>query len=68
LRPATRDGRPIIGRHPELPNVWLACGHEGLGVTTAFGTARLLADLMQDRPPAIDAAPYSPERFAHEPA
>jgi glycine/D-amino acid oxidase-like deaminating enzyme len=65
LRPATRDGRPIIGRHPALDRVWLACGHEGLGVTTAFGTAQLLADLMQGRAPAIDAAPYSPARFVH---
>jgi glycine/D-amino acid oxidase-like deaminating enzyme len=65
LRPATRDGRPIIGRHPALDRVWIAAGHEGLGVTTAFGTAQLLADLMLERPPAIDAGPYSPSRFAH---
>lgn len=68
LRPATFDGRPVIGRHPALPRVWVAAGHEGLGVTTAFGTAQLLADLMLDRPPSIDAAPYSPWRFAHVPA
>ncbi|MFL6631454.1 MAG: NAD(P)/FAD-dependent oxidoreductase [Massilia sp.] len=68
LRPATVDGRPVIGRHPTLPRVWVAAGHEGLGVTTAFGTAQLLADLMLDRPPAIDASPYSPSRFAHVPA
>jgi glycine/D-amino acid oxidase-like deaminating enzyme len=68
LRPATFDGRPVIGRHPTLPRVWIAAGHEGLGVTTAFGTAQLLADLMLDRPPSIDAAPYSPSRFAHVPA
>jgi len=65
LRPATRDGRPIIGRAPKLDRVWIAAGHEGLGVTTAFGTAQLLADLMLERPPAIDAGPYSPSRFAH---
>ena len=65
LRPATRDGRPIIGPHPTLDRVWLAAGHEGLGVTTAFGTARLLADLMLARPAPIDAGPYSPSRFAH---
>ena len=65
MRPATFDGRPVIGRHPTLPRVWVAAGHEGLGVTTAFGTAQLLADLMLDRPAAIAAAPYSPMRFAH---
>jgi glycine/D-amino acid oxidase-like deaminating enzyme len=65
LRPATPDGRPLIGRHPLLDRVWIAAGHEGLGVTTAFGTAQLLADLMQETPPAIDSRPYSPARFAH---
>jgi D-hydroxyproline dehydrogenase subunit beta len=68
LRPATYDGRPVIGRHPALPRVWVAAGHEGLGVTTAFGTAQLLADLMLERPPVIDPLPYSPSRFAHVPA
>jgi glycine/D-amino acid oxidase-like deaminating enzyme len=68
MRPATYDGRPVIGRHPALARVWVAAGHEGLGVTTAFGTAQLLADLMLDRPASIAAAPYSPSRFAHVPA
>ena len=64
MRPASPDGRPLLGAHPGRPGVWLACGHEGLGVTTAFGSARLLADQMLDRPGAIDGAPYSPSRFA----
>lgn len=68
MRPATADGRPIIGRHPLRPKVWLAAGHEGLGVTTAFGTAQLLAELLLGRPTAIDARPYSPTRFAHVPS
>jgi glycine/D-amino acid oxidase-like deaminating enzyme len=68
MRPATYDGRPVIGRHPTLAHVWVAAGHEGLGVTTAFGTAQLLADLMLGRPASIPAAPYSPSRFAHAPA
>jgi glycine/D-amino acid oxidase-like deaminating enzyme len=65
LRPATFDGRPVIGRHPLRAHVWVAAGHEGLGVTTAFGTAQLLADLMEARPPAIATAHYSPSRFVH---
>lgn len=65
MRPATPDGRPIIGAHPVLDHVWLAAGHEGLGVTTAFGTAELLADLMHGCASTIDAGVYSPSRFAH---
>lgn len=64
MRPASPDGRPIIGAHPFLPGVWIAAGHEGLGVTTAFATARLLADQMMGRRCAIDVAPYSPARFS----
>lgn len=64
MRPASPDGRPLIGLHPARPGVWLACGHEGLGVTTAFGTARLLADQILGRASAIDSSPYQPSRFA----
>ncbi|MES2016209.1 MAG: FAD-dependent oxidoreductase [Pseudomonadota bacterium] len=64
MRPASPDGKPLLGRHPGRPGVWLACGHEGLGVTTAFGSARLLADQILGRPGAARAAPFLPSRFA----
>ncbi|HEY0065098.1 MAG TPA: FAD-dependent oxidoreductase [Telluria sp.] len=63
MRPATPDGQPLIGAHPARQDVWLACGHEGLGVTTAFGTAALLAAQITGRAPPIDATPYQPSRF-----
>lgn len=63
MRPATPDGRPLIGAHPARKGVFLACGHEGLGVTTAFGTAALLAAQIMGRASLIDAAPYAPSRF-----
>ena len=66
FRPATPDGRPIIGRIPgsERGNQWVATGHEGLGLTTATGTASVWLDLLLGRTPAIDATPYAPGRFA----
>jgi glycine/D-amino acid oxidase-like deaminating enzyme len=64
MRPATPDGKPIIGAHPSRPGLWLAAGHEGLGVTTAFGTARLLADQLLGQPGTLDGAPFAPTRFA----
>ncbi|PWF43402.1 NAD(P)/FAD-dependent oxidoreductase [Massilia glaciei] len=64
MRPATPDGRPLIGPHPSRPGLWLAAGHEGLGVTTAFGTAHLLAAQMTGRASAIAPSPYAPSRFA----
>lgn len=64
LRPTTPDGLPYIGRVPGLRGIWVAAGHEGLGVTTAPGTAHLLVDLLLERQPAIDASPYDPARLA----
>lgn len=62
VRPGTFDGRPYIGRWPVLPGVWVAAGHEGLGITTAMGTARLLLDQLLGREPSIDARPFDPAR------
>lgn len=63
-RPCTRDGRPYIGAVPGRRNVWVASGHEGLGVATSTGTAQLLLDLIDGNTPAIDPTPYDPARVA----
>ena len=65
LRPSTPDGRPLIGRVPGEragATQWIASGHEGLGLTTAMGTARLWLDLLLGLAPSIDPAPYAPGR------
>lgn len=62
FRPATPDKLPLIGRWEPTPGLWIAAGHEGLGITTSLGTAGLLADLIAGRTPAIDAAPFAPGR------
>lgn len=66
FRPATPDHLPLIGRWEATPGLWIAAGHEGLGITTSLGTAGLLADLIAGRTPAIDAAAFAPgRRVAH---
>ena len=62
FRPATPDKLPLIGRWPDVPGLWIAAGHEGLGITASLGTAAVLADLVSGREPAINAAPYAPDR------
>jgi len=62
LRPITPDGPPIIG-DSGLPGVWLHTGHGPLGWTLACGTARLLADLMLGRTPALALDGLTRERF-----
>lgn len=63
-RAATPDKLPLIGPWAEKEGVWLATGHEGLGITTSLGTGQLLADLLAGQPTAIPAEPYSPQRPA----
>jgi len=62
FRPATPDKLPLIGAWPATPGLWIAAGHEGLGITTSLGTAQLIADLVAGRAPPIDASPYAPTR------
>ena len=63
FRAATPDKLPLIGP-TEDPTVFLATGHEGLGITTSLATARLLLDHLLKRPSAIPLAPYLPSRVA----
>ena len=63
-RPMSRDDMPLIGRAPGMRRIWLDTGHGMMGVGMSAGSAQLLADMMAGRAPAIDPAPYRPERFA----
>jgi glycine/D-amino acid oxidase-like deaminating enzyme len=62
FRPATPDNLPLIGPLPERRNLYLATGHEGLGITTSLGTARLLVDQLLQRESEIPVEPYLPSR------
>jgi D-hydroxyproline dehydrogenase subunit beta len=62
FRPATPDSLPLIGRWDSVPGLFIAAGHEGLGITTATATGEIIAALASGRAPAIDAAAYSPTR------
>ena len=62
LRPGSPEGIPFVGPHPKLKGLWFNTGHYANGVTLAPGSARLLADLMAERAPILDPAPYRPGR------
>ena len=57
LRPATPKSTPILGCTP-YSNLFLNCGHGGLGWTLALGSARVVADLIAGVPPAIAPEGY----------
>ena len=62
-RPSLPDSRPAIGPVRSLPGLWLACGHQHIGFSTAPGTAEILASQMLGNPPDAAARPFLPERF-----
>lgn len=62
FRPATADKLPLIGPWPAIPGVWIAAGHEGLGITMATGTADLIVAGILGTAPPIDPAPFRPDR------
>lgn len=62
-RPMLPDGAPVIGASPR-PGVWLNLGHGASGWSMACGSARLLADQIAGRTPAIDVAPHAANRYA----
>jgi glycine/D-amino acid oxidase-like deaminating enzyme len=67
FRAATPDKLPLIGPVPDDPTLWLATGHEGLGITTALATAELLATQFTGGQHAIPPEPYLPARFSPAP-
>jgi glycine/D-amino acid oxidase-like deaminating enzyme len=62
FRPATPDKLPLIGPSLDDPSVYLATGHEGLGVTTSLATAKLICAQILGTNPEIPMEPYSASR------
>jgi glycine/D-amino acid oxidase-like deaminating enzyme len=66
FRAATPDKLPLIGLCPGYERLYLATGHEGLGITTSMGTAKLLVDQLLNRVSQIPLSPYLPNRVHQE--
>jgi glycine/D-amino acid oxidase-like deaminating enzyme len=62
FRAATPDNLPLIGPCPGDERLYLATGHEGLGIATSLATGKLVADQILGRTPAIPFEPYLPGR------
>jgi glycine/D-amino acid oxidase-like deaminating enzyme len=61
-RPASPDGRPLVGAVPGIAGLYLCSGHGPWGISTGPGSAALLVDLLLGRrdgvPPEIDPARF----------
>ncbi|MEX1158557.1 MAG: FAD-binding oxidoreductase, partial [Thermomicrobiales bacterium] len=63
MRPLTPDGLPVIGRAPGGDNLYVATGHQMLGMTLAPATGQALAELMLTGQSEVDLFPFDPLRF-----
>ncbi len=63
-RPCFADSRPVVGRAPDKPGLWLALGHGHSGLTLGPVTGRLIAEMMTGATPFCDPTPYGAEWFA----
>ena len=59
LRPGSPHGIPYIGEHPEIRGLFVNAGHFRNGVVLGLASARLAADQILGREPALDPAPYA---------
>lgn len=62
-RPCLPNSRPVIGRAPGRPGLWLAVGHAHWGLTLGPATGRMIAEMIVGETPFCDPAPYRAERF-----
>jgi D-amino-acid dehydrogenase len=60
LRPMTPTNLPFLGP-ARLGNLFLNCGHGHIGWTMSHGSARIVADLVAGRPPAIPMDGLTPQ-------
>lgn len=58
LRPGSPDNIPVIARHPAIENLYINSGHFRYGVTMAPGSAKLLCNMLMNRPQPFDVSPY----------
>ena len=57
-RPMTPNGLPIIDRSPKHSNLFLACGHNMLGLSMAPATGKMISELLEGQTCHIDQQPY----------
>ena len=62
-RPSTPDSLPVMGPASRCADIIHAFGHGHIGLASGAVSGRLVADLVSEREPVIDPAPYSAGRF-----
>lgn len=63
LRPYTPDLLPMIGPFGKVKGLFVAAGHEGIGITEAPITGKLISQMIMGEPTEIAVDRLSPDRF-----
>jgi len=62
-RPTLPDSKPVIGKAPNHQNVWVAFGHQHIGLMTGPITGKIVAELISGENSDFDASPFEPSRY-----
>lgn len=62
-RPTLPDSKPVIGKAPNHSNVWVAFGHQHIGLMTGPITGKIIAELVSGEQGDIDLKPFDPARY-----
>jgi glycine/D-amino acid oxidase-like deaminating enzyme len=62
-RPSLPDSLPVIGQAPQHKQIYLALGHQHLGLTHGAITGKLIGQLMTQQKTTIDLSPFCLSRF-----
>ena len=62
-RPAPADSLPLIGANDTSGKSYSAFGHQHVGLTGGPKTGRIIADLITQKKPNIDLAPFEPTKY-----
>ena len=65
LRPASLDGKPIIGEVESRKGFYIASGHEGDGIALAPITGKLISDMINGLSVQFDVEELNIKRFEH---
>ncbi|MBL4767799.1 MAG: FAD-binding oxidoreductase [Rhodobacteraceae bacterium] len=62
-RPSHPDSKAAIGRAPKHKNAYFAFGHDHLGLTMGSITGKLISEIVTNKTPSVELAPFRPDRF-----
>jgi D-amino-acid dehydrogenase len=63
FRPASPDGKPVLGQAPGIAGLYFATGHGPSGLQLGPWSGAAVASLALGQPPPLDLTPFSAGRF-----